>query len=109
MCDMKARGIALGLGLLGLVACGASPAPSSPRRPDLTLEVTFGRGEKPKFDPNSTDPRVHKAYAQLTELVGHAVNFHFDESIIPKWLGDFDTLFAECVETVVGDLAALKR
>ena len=38
--------------------------PARPK-PDLTLEVTFGRGEKPQFDPNSPDPRVRKAYAPL--------------------------------------------
>jgi hypothetical protein len=97
--------------VLALAACGekAPPARASHegRKPDVTLEVFFGTREKPRFDPRAPDPRVRKAYAQLTELVGHAVAFQFDEALVPKWTSDFDTLFARCIETVAADLAAL--
>jgi hypothetical protein len=92
-------------------ACGRpAPARMSDRQPDLTLEVTFGGHERPpSLDPGSPSPRVSKAYAQLVGLVGHDFQFHFDEALIPRWRFDFDTLFAQCIETVVEDLADLRR
>ena len=98
---------------LGFVApaCAASPPPGPAERPpDLTIEVTFGDHERPpSFDPRSPDPRVRKAYAQLVDLLGHDFRFHFDEALLPRWTVDFDTLFAQCIETVVADLARLRR
>jgi hypothetical protein len=79
------------------------------RPPDMTLQVFFQRDRPPGFDPASPDPRVKKAYEQLTDLVGHGVNFQFDEALVPKWTYDFDTLFARSIETVTADLAQLKR
>jgi hypothetical protein len=100
--------------LLGVAAtaCAAAAPPAGPaaRPPDLTIEVTFGDRERPpSFDPRSPDPRVRKAYAQLVDLLGHDFRFHFDEALLPRWTVDFDTLFAQCIETVVADLARLKR
>ena len=101
---------AIGLGT-GLCACGGPPATrAAERAPDLTLEVTFGGHDKPpSFDPQSPSPRVRKAYSELVELVGHDFTFHFDEALLPKWTYDFDTLFAQCIEAVVEDLADLRR
>lgn len=91
-----------------LLACGGGPrAQTFPhhRNADLVVFVTFGDKRPAAFDPRSPDPRVHAAYTQLSKLVGHDIEFHFDDALVPKWETDFDALFAECIETVAADLA----
>jgi hypothetical protein len=107
---MRRRWLAV-LALAWLPACAASaPAASAGRPPDLTIEVSFGDHDRPpSFDPRSPDPRVRKAYAQLVDLLGHDFRFHFDEALLPRWTFDFDAIFAQCIETIVADLARLRR
>ena len=91
-----------------LLGCGGGPqAQTFPhhRNADLVVFVTFGDKRPAAFDPRSPDPRVHAAYTQLATLLGHDIEFHFDDALVPKWDTDFDALFAQCIETVAADLA----
>ena len=95
-----------------LAGCAGAPrAQTFPhhRNADLVVFVTFGDKRPAAFNPRSPDPRVHAAYTQLSKLVGHEIEFHFDDALVPRWETDFDALFARCIETVAADLARLAR
>jgi hypothetical protein len=59
------------------------------------------------FDGSSA--RVKKADADLTGLLGHPLEFYFDDSLVPKWADDLAELSTAAVETVAGELAQMKR
>ncbi len=105
----RARGwAAIPIALVALTACATGPqAQTFPhhRNADLVVFVTFGDKRPAAFDPRSPDPRVHAAYTQLSKLVGHDIEFHFDDALVPQWETDFDALFAQCIETMAADLA----
>ena len=104
---MKPCGAIL-LASMVLAGCAGGPqAQTFPhhRNADLVVFVTFGDKRPAAFDPRSPDARVHAAYTQLSKLVGHDIEFHFDDALVPRWETDFDALFAECIETVAADLA----
>jgi hypothetical protein len=103
----SACALAASLGL-GLAACGSPQAQTFPhhRNADMVVFVTFGNARPASFDPRSPDPRVHADYTQLSQLVGHDIEFHFDDALVPQWT-DFDGLFAQCLETVAADLSRL--
>jgi hypothetical protein len=59
------------------------------------------------FDARSA--RAQKAVAQVTELLGHPLEFHYDASLVPKWEFDFEELCLVTIERVATDLVELKR
>ncbi|MEZ4259081.1 MAG: hypothetical protein R3B36_08435 [Polyangiaceae bacterium] len=93
----------VGLALAGLLlACGGAGAPSS--RGGV---VFAGGAADASFDPD--EPRLVKARAQVTELLGHELELSVDAALVPKWRGSMASAILGALEAAAQDLAEMKR
>jgi hypothetical protein len=61
---------------------------------------------KGHFDASS--PRVKKADADITRLLGHSLEFYFDAALVPTWADGFEYLSIAAIETAADTLARLR-
>lgn len=97
------------LGLFAVVALAglASACASSPRG---ALDGRFViEAERSRGDFANDSALVRKADAQITELLGHPVSFHFGAAIAPKWHAQLEALSAGAIDAVAHELVEMKR
>ena len=63
--------------------------------------------DKLPFDPRSA--RLAAATEQLSKMAGHPVAFQLDAALLPEYRSSFEDELIEAIETVIRDLARLKK
>lgn len=94
------------------MGCGGDGGRGSPVTP---VNVTVNIVDRVHFAPalpeapfNPRSERLAKADRQLTELLGHPVEFHFDAAVVPKWAPGFEDTFLEALEAIAMELGGMR-
>jgi len=65
--------------------------------------------EKSHGNFDDTSPRVRKADADITKLLGHPISFYFDAALVPRWSDGFEVLSIAAIEVAADALSKLRE
>jgi len=99
--------ILAGVLALAFVACAPQPSRVTvDNRVELSIHIAPAPDKLP-FDPRNE--RLLAANRQLSELVGHGVQFDIDAALVAEWNSDFQQQLIEAVEGLLRLLTDLRR